>query len=328
MKVRPEFFAWTPERQERYGVSMTKEDEAAFDHALLAELFGRRYITRTDAVEAARDLTTEEQHVWNETLLPLHGIGEDCFYLHEWLGEGVTILDFPTLRDYDEADHRAQEQARQRENPAHVPAPYRGALYLRWARLFIDGKFTYATLSMAAGYLYTELDSVAHDLIEQRIPHCYVPGKDHGKPERDGWRWDMRIDAHGQEDILDDLQLSVAAYTTKRHDALRTQFDAANACAVYTLSHPQPPEEHAHFLFTDKSALASIRLRSFVRDCRALERPLSDLIVVLESERAALSAFIDSEHVRLLRDYDPQVVRPRDRRKVIIMSGAFGGTLH
>jgi hypothetical protein len=181
---------------------------------------------------------------------------------------------------------------------------------------------------MAAGYLYTELDSVAHDLIEQRIPHCYVPGKDHGKPERDGWRWDMRIDAHGQEDILDDLQLSVAAYTTKRHDALRTQFDAANACAVYTLSHPQPPEEHAHFLFTDKSALASIRLRSFVRDCRALERPLSDLIVVLESERAALSAFIDSEHVRLLRDYDPQVARPRERRKVIIMSGAFGGTLH
>jgi hypothetical protein len=274
------------------------------------------------------NLTTEEQHVWNETVLPLHGIGEDCFYLHEWLGHGVTILDLATLRDYDEADHRAQESARQKEDPAHVLAPYRGHLYLRWARLFIDGKFTYATLSMAAGYLYMELDSAAHDLIKHRIPHTYVPGKDHGKPEADGWRWDMQINANGQEDVLDDLQLSVAAYTRKRHEALLTQCDTAGHPAVYIVNHPHAAEEHTHFVFTDKSALASIRLRSFVRDCRALERPFSDLAAAFDSEHAALSAFIDSEHARLLRDYDPKLTRRRSRRKVIIMDGTLGGTLH
>src|SRR4030095_3956162 len=113
MRVRPEFFAWPAERQERYGVAVPRKDRARLYHELLAELFGRRVSTR-EAATAADKLTLEEQEVWNETVLPLEGIGEDCFYLNELFRGRKTILDFETLRAFDEDDHQFQEQSRKR----------------------------------------------------------------------------------------------------------------------------------------------------------------------------------------------------------------------
>ena len=97
----------------------------------------------------------------------------------------------------------SKEEARKKDDKAYAGKPYRGTLYLSWARLFVDGAFTYATLSMAPGYLYAELDGAADDLIERHIPHRLAPGRDHGKPEGDSWLWDMRTEAGGQEALLD-----------------------------------------------------------------------------------------------------------------------------
>jgi hypothetical protein len=33
-------------------------------------------------------------------LLPFQGIGENYFYLNEWLADGASLLDFETLGDY------------------------------------------------------------------------------------------------------------------------------------------------------------------------------------------------------------------------------------
>ncbi len=76
---------------------------------------------------------------------------------------------------------------RNEEDPGYSGKPYRGSLYLNWARLIVDGRFAYATLSMAAGYLYAELQNAASELIEQHIPHRYVPGRNHGKAEGESW---------------------------------------------------------------------------------------------------------------------------------------------
>jgi hypothetical protein len=62
----------------------------------------------------------------NELLLPLTGIGDDSFYLNEHLGERRSILDFPTLRAYDEDEHDFQEGARPRRRSTHVPDPVDG----------------------------------------------------------------------------------------------------------------------------------------------------------------------------------------------------------
>ena len=151
--------------------------------ALLKELFGRDYATRREAAIAARRLSLAEQDRWNETVLPLHGIGEDCFFLNESFPGRKNILRFETLRDFDECDYRFQEEAQRREGPGYAGKPYRGSLYLNWARLYVEGRFAYATLSMAAGYIYAQLADAAQELLARIIPYEYVPGKHHGKVE-------------------------------------------------------------------------------------------------------------------------------------------------
>jgi hypothetical protein len=324
MKARPEFFTWPRSQQERYGACLPEEDYASLERALLAELFGRLYDTSAAASEAADRLNPDELQAWNETLLPLSGIGEDAFFLNECLAPGATILNFETLRDFDEDDYRLQESARSKDDPRHITRPYRGSLYLQWAHLFVDGQFTYGMLSMAAGYLYCELDKTGRDVLEQRIPHSYVPGKNHRKTEGDCWQWDMRMEANGQEDLLEELESRVWRYTRERYEALLTEFDGAGEPGVFLLHQSEPPELNTHFVFLNAATLASIRLRTFVKDCRAMQRTVGELASRLETERAALASFIELEHAELARTIDPKVTRFRKRAKVLITNGAFG----
>jgi hypothetical protein len=324
MRARPEFFAWSVDRQERYAVDVPKEDRACLNEALLGELFGRHYGTRADAAAAADDLPLDQQNIWNETLLPLYGIGEDCFFLNESFAEGKSILDFETLRDFDEAD-QFQEQARQedaqRQGQDYSPRPYRGSLYLSWARLFVDGRFTYATLSMAAGYWCA--GSAAEELIEQRIPHCLVPGENHGKVAGGGWQWDLRVEANGEEGVLGELQRRVWAYQSARFDALQTAYDASDIDGVYLLDESEPPEANLHVVVTNAAALSAVRFRSFLRDCRAIQRPPSELFQTLGKERAALAHFVEEQHAEITRTYDPKVTRLVRRPKIRVMKGVF-----
>lgn len=149
----------------------------------MQELFGAKMRSWKRDVDGNKRISLRELNRFNEAILPLVGIGEDCFYLNEWLGKNGIILDFPTLRDYDEDDYGYQENARKRDDPCYTSKPYRGNLYLGWARLFVDGKFTYATLSMAAGYLFSHLEEAATALIETRIPHGMSLERTTGRPQ-------------------------------------------------------------------------------------------------------------------------------------------------
>ncbi|MDZ7645592.1 MAG: hypothetical protein U5K76_16025 [Woeseiaceae bacterium] len=323
MKTRPEFFAWPRDRQERWGVAMPAEDRAHFDEALLAELFHRPFATRAEAIAAIDRLSLDELNIWNETVLPLHGIGEDCFYLNEIFADDESILEFETVRDYDENDFRFQENARRKDDPGYTGRPYRGSLYLTWARLFVDGRFTYATLSTAAGYLYAGLEDAASEFIEQRIPHRYVPGKSHGKVQGECWQWDMRLDANGEEGILEELQRRVWRYELDRWDALLTRYDESDSLGVYLFDDSAHGETRIHFVFTDKRALSVVRFRSFLRDCRRIERPANEIECDLETERAALADFVESQLAEIRRTYDPKVPRFAKRSKVMVRKDAF-----
>lgn len=323
MKVRPEFFGWRREAQERYGAAIPEDDRARLDRALLAELFGCKARSAREAARAADRLSPREQNLWNEAVLPLIGVGEDAFYLNEWLGEGKSVLDFASLRDFDEDDHRFQEDARTTEEPSYVRKPYRGALHFTWARMFVDGRFTYATLSMAAAYLASEIGNHASDLIEQRIPHRYVPGKDHGKIEGDCYRWDMRVDAGGKETLLDALRDRVFEYEGGRYEVLAGSSHRRGRGGVYVLDVSEPPEANLHFVFSDVKALAAVRFGSFVRDCRTIERPRGELDHAREKERNALREFVDEQYEALSRSVDPRVVRLRRRRRVMVHKNAF-----
>ncbi|MFP5405227.1 MAG: hypothetical protein ACLGHY_02405, partial [Gammaproteobacteria bacterium] len=165
--VRPEFFGWSVEAQSRYRASLPGEDRAAIVKLLLGSLKAGAPVEELIAQDNDGRLPLELQHLLNERLQPLIGIGEDAFYLNEYLPEGQSVLDFPTLRAYDEDDHRFQESARAREDPTHVPQPYLGALHGCWARARVGNRLTYLTLSMAAAHLYDEISAAASDELQR-----------------------------------------------------------------------------------------------------------------------------------------------------------------
>lgn len=149
-------------------------------------------------------------------------------YLNESFPRRKSLLNFETLTDLDEFDYRFQKQARNKEDASYLRKPYRGSLYMNWARLYVGGRFAYATLSMAAGYIYAEIADAGHELLGNLIPFRYVPGKHHGKRQGAGWRWDMRVDAGGQEGIFEELRRQIWRYEQERYDALLTSWESAN----------------------------------------------------------------------------------------------------
>lgn len=73
MKVRPDFFGWSLEAQERYGAAIPEGDRARLDQALLAELFGRKARSAKAAVRAAQRLSPDEKNIclsmiWREAI--------------------------------------------------------------------------------------------------------------------------------------------------------------------------------------------------------------------------------------------------------------------
>lgn len=323
MKVQPAYFSWPPAQRERYGLLMQDDEYARLESALCFELFGNGFARRRRKKPGVERMTLAEQNIFNAAILPFAGIGEDSFFLNDHLADGKTALDFETVRAYDEWDHRNQQVWRKQESPAWDEKPYLGSFYLQWARLFVDGAFTYATLSMAAGYLYSELQSSSIDIVQECIPHHYVSGPNHGGVEGDMWQWDQRLDAGGQEGILEALNEQVFQYEQLRYDALLKTWVAQDRGGVYLLDTPEPDEKNMHFVFTDSRALERIRFNSFLRDCRAIERPAAELQKALAEERAALARFIEVAHEELLRTFDPKVMRLRKRRRIMVHKDAF-----
>ena len=113
---------------------------------------------------------------------------------------------------------------RKEETPQYAMKPYRGSLYYGWARLLVDGEFHYASLSMAAGYVYSDIEELGHEKLAALIPHRYVNGKDHGKREGKGTIFSQRIAAGGMEPQVEELQRRLFTYLSERYEALQTEF--------------------------------------------------------------------------------------------------------
>jgi hypothetical protein len=153
----------------------------------------------------------------------------------------------------------------------------------------LDGRLTNATLSMAAGYVYAHLCDCSRELLEARIPYRYVCGRNHGKVHKTYRQWDMRVDAHGREGLVEELQRRVWEYERERFDAWLTENDTHHRSCVYIVDESAPLQMRVHFVFADKDTLAGIRFRSFVRDCRSLERPFAELMDAVCREKALMA---------------------------------------
>ena len=319
IKFVPDYFSWDKNRQEKYRVDTPEEDEFKIRQFLLRELFDIS-ASNDDEVEGARQEMSEAQCLkLNAILLPIKGIGEDYFFLNEFFGNQENLLSFETLYDYDLDDYKFQEDARGKEQKDYEEKPYRGSLYLTWARLMVNGSFSYGVLSMVAGYLYCELDEYGDDYMEKLIPHEFTHGKNHGKTEGPGYLFDLKIDAKGKESQLDELKHRFWKHMSEVHERLMDEVDQKSKQRVYILNQSREDDPNHHFLFTDKEILKRIHFKTFMRDCRAAEQTdHASLSRKLEEEKQLLTTYLDKEFKDIMENFDPKIVRFRKKYKVIL----------
>lgn len=111
IRVKPDYFALSNAEREHYRLRLNTKDEFRIRQAVLKDVFGI-VVNTTEELDATLDTFDDSQYLLlNSTLLPLQGIGEDNFFLNEYLPTDVTLLDFSTVGDYARDDHRFQEQA-------------------------------------------------------------------------------------------------------------------------------------------------------------------------------------------------------------------------
>jgi hypothetical protein len=320
--ARPEYFAWSAEEQGRYRVKMPDEDREAIVAALLRE-HGERRPAALAKLESRGRVPLDLQNRINEWLQPLNGIGEDAFALNEHFAEGSSILDFETLLDYDRDDHAFQQEAKQRDLKSYQPEPYTGALHATWARLLVDGRLCYATLAMASWQLHSAMEDAAITEIEMRVPHRHVRGPEDGKRDESGaTRWDMRVQANGQEALLEELQHRVWQEQFRRRSELAQMFCERRQGVCFLDNHPwqhqDANERNLLVVFSDPDALATVRFTSFLRDCRRIERPLAELRGLEAAEAKRMRNFVATQHDDLVKTFDPKVVPLRKKLKVML----------
>ena len=319
IKIVPEYLFWDKHRQEQYRVDTPEEDEFKIRQFLLKELFDINASTEDEVEEARREMSEAQCLKFNAILLPIKGIGEDFFFLNELFGNQENLLRFETLYDYDFDDYNFQEDARGKEQKKYEKRPYRGSLYLTWARLMIDDAFSYGVLSMVAGYLYCELDEHGDDYMGKLIPHEFTRGNNHGKAEGSGYLFDLKIDAKGKEPQLDELKHRFWKHMSGVHERLMDEFDKKSNQRIFVLNQSQVDDPNHHFLFTDKEILKRIHFKTFMRDCRAAEQTdHAPLFRKLEEEKRLLTKYLDNEYQNIMENFDPKILRFRKRHKVII----------
>ena len=320
-RITPEYGTWSSEAQERYRAALPEEDRSFLVRELLKILHGVDASTDDEVDAVAADFDDAQRLQWNSIFTCLYGIGDDRCVLFENL-EDRSLRDFETLYDYDYHQYSLYAQRRRCEEPDCVVEPYRGVLHARWLRLFIDGDFFCAILYTAASYLCEHMLDWGDDIIEELVPHRYVDGEDHGKPEGDEFVWDRRIDAGGREEQLEELRYRYWQYIDSRLDALKAEFDASATGEVIFLNAVVEPRPQVDIVFSDKTALQGVRFRHFVRDCR---HRLGDPQVfgrLVERERQAARTYLEENYRDIVDHFDPKVVRSRRKVRLLVSKDA------
>lgn len=325
MTADPLYYAWLPEQQERFRATM---DDVANDKVaavLLRELLDIS-CTADNPGDIWSDLPLSQLEHINWAKLLATGIGEDMIWLNESMAENVSLLDFDTLHDYDLNDYHFQEAANSKEITDYQQRDYYALRFSLWARLLINDKLHYATLSSLATYITDQLQEQGDDMIQRLLPHEYVEGKNHGKQEKSSFLWDMQVDAGGLEPQLEELKRQWYQYIQQRWTELSESFKDQPP-AAFMKDTSEHGEANTLFLFNNSAALERIRWRSFLSDCRQLERNFSGVECHVTEVWKQTEDWLHETHRDIIQNFDPTVIRLRKTRKVVVVPGAFDSLL-
>lgn len=121
--VKPEYFSWSQDQQDAYGVNLPKSDKSRILQRVYKDLFAIHAVTKEEQNAAYDGFTQDQLTQLNRTMLPLSGIGDNCLYLNEYMKDR-SILDYETVYYYDADSHARAEARQQAEDPDYTPKPY------------------------------------------------------------------------------------------------------------------------------------------------------------------------------------------------------------
>ena len=315
------YYAWTAQEQEYFRATMNDEVQRKIQCVLLGSLLDIKCSTE-EVDELWHDIPFSNLNQLNWARLLTTGIGEDYIYLNECMEEGKSLLDFPTLYDYDYADYLFQEETRKRDFSDYKGGDYYAYRHPSWVRLLIKGQFYYSTFTSIATYTFDEIESSGNETICQLIPHEYVDGKNHGKQEKDGFIWDMKIDALGQEAQLDELTSRWYVYQQERCLAL-SETNVHRPPAVYINDKNWDDDPHLFFIFANEATLKQIRWTHFLSDCEPLMADFATLEELLAGEIERATSWLLENHRDIQDNFDPKVVKFKKKRKIIMSKSAL-----
>ena len=186
----------------------------------------------------------------------------------------------------------------------------------------IQEQFYYATFTSLATYVLDEVGSAGEEIIRQLIPHEYVDGKNHGKQEKGGFLWDVKIDAAGQEAQLDELRNRWNGYQRERWLAL-SESNVRRPPAVYVHDKDWDDDPDRFFVFSNEGTLKQIRWRHFLSDCNSLMADYVEVEKLFAKEIDRANAWLVKNHQDIQDNFDPKVVKLRKKRKVILTESAL-----
>lgn len=322
MHAEPLYFSWSAEQQENFRATMSKEARLKVSVVLLKELKNID-CTRDTAEEIWQDLPLAELNDLNWAHLLTKGIGEDWVFLNTFLKDGVSLLDFPTLYDYDFDDHLFQEKARAKDDDNYQLRDYYALRFNLWVRLILNSKLYYANFFSLADYIKWQLEEMGSNEIEKLIPHEYVSGKDDGKEDSDGnFLLDLRVEANGLERQLEELKKRWWKYLFSQEERLSKQ-QVNKPAAVYFRDTSKPYENSCDFIFNNASALRQVSWRSLLADCKVFEADFKEVDKLLAEEYKHAKSWLNETYQDIMRNFDPKIIPFKRKRKILLAPSAL-----
>jgi len=266
----PEVYNMTQKDFNDWVLSLSPEDENWIERKIVNVLFKENFTTMEEVDKYIDGMDLAEKGMLNKEKLYYTGIGPSFFTFNEQDNKGL-LLNNRTLYDYDRSEFLKREKIIAEHTKIEPDTNYNKlSLFHDWCRLSVNDRLVYGSLDSLGAYIYSVLEDFLDVEVDKIYPHKLVYGKEHGKPEGDGFLWDMKEDANGKERHLEELKQKIYYdfFYKEFHDEIMQYCESLNLNSVFVKRGKDEDgvSDFFCFIFTDKDVAKRIRLDSFYED--------------------------------------------------------------
>jgi len=325
----PEVYHMNQEEFNNWVLSLSPEDENWIERKIVNVIFKKNFTTMEQVDDYIEDMDLADKGVLNKEKLYYSGVGKDFFTFNEQDNKGL-LLNNKTLYDYDRSEFLRREEVISEHSPDYPKKNYEYLnLFHDWCRLCVNNRLVYGSLDSLSAYVYSALEDFLDNEVDKIYPHKLVYGKEHGKPEGDGFLWDMVTDANGKERHLEELSQKI--YNEFFYKEFSDQITKhCESLALDTVFVKRGKDEDGVsdffcFVFTDREVVKRIRLEHFYEDVLKNESKNWDVVekVIRDLEVQLLKKLTECYEEVEKTVQDNVIPMRQKKRNKIIVSGSL-----